>query len=139
MAPASSGAGYSGAPLGKKLSLKPGMRVWFDATPDSVLAEIDMPDLVYLAAPGPGLDAAHIFVTERADMEAKLSMLRPLLQPAGFIWVSWPKKASKVPTDITEDTIRAVILPTTDLVDVKVCAVDAVWSGLKLMIRKDRR
>jgi hypothetical protein len=131
--------GYSGTPLGKKLSLKPGMRVWFDAMPDSVLAEIDMPDLVHLAAPAPGLDAAHIFVTERAAMEAKLSMLRPLLQPAGFIWVSWPKKASKVATDITEDTIRAVILPSTDLVDVKVCAVDAIWSGLKLMIRKDRR
>jgi hypothetical protein len=94
---------------------------------------------VHLAAPAPGLDAAHIFVTERAAMEAKLSMLRPLLQPAGFIWVSWPKKASKVATDITEDTIRAVILPSTDLVDVKVCAVDAIWSGLKLMIRKDRR
>lgn len=131
--------GYSGTPLGKKLSLKPGMRVWFDAMQDSVLSEIDMPDLVYLAAPELGLDAAHIFVTERADMEAKLTMLRPLLQPAGFVWVSWPKKASKVPTDITEDTIRSVILPTTDLVDVKVCAVDAVWSGLKLMIRKDRR
>jgi hypothetical protein len=139
MTPASSGAGYSGTPLDKKLSLKPGMRVWFDAMPDSVLAEIDMPDLVYLSAPEPGLDAAHIFVTERAYMEVKLTMLRPLLQPAGFIWVSWPKKASKVPTDITEDTIRAVILPSTDLVDVKVCAVDEVWSGLKLMIRKDRR
>ena len=131
--------GYSGTPLVKKLCYKDGMRVWFDAMPDSVLAEIDMPDLVNLAAPGPDLDAAHIFVTERADMEAKLAMLRSLLQPAGFIWVSWPKKASKVPTDITEDTIRAVILPSTDLVDVKVCAVDAVWSGLKLMIRKDRR
>ena len=134
-----SAAGYSGTPLGKKLSLKSGMRVWFDAMPDGVLAEIDMPDLVLLGAPEPGLDAAHIFVIERADMEAKLAMLRPRLQPSGFIWVSWPKKASKVPTDITEDTIRAVILPSTDLVDVKVCAVDAVWSGLKLMIRKDRR
>lgn len=132
-------SGYSGTPLAKKLSLKGGMSVWFDAMPESVLAEIDMPDLVYLAAPEPGLDAAHIFVTRRADMEAKLAMLRPLLQPAGFIWVSWPKKASKVETDITEDTIRAVILPSTDLVDVKVCAVDAIWSGLKLMIRKDRR
>jgi hypothetical protein len=132
-------AGYSGTPLGKKLSLKPGMRVWFYAIPNSVLAEIAMPDLVRLTAPEPGLDAAHIFVTERADMEAKLAMLRSLLQPAGFIWVSWPKKASKMPTDITEDTIRAAILPTTDLVDVKVCAVDAIWSGLKLMIRKDRR
>lgn len=132
-------AGYSGTPLGKKLSLKPGMAVWFDAMPDSVLADIDVADLEFLTEPAAGLDAAHIFVTQRADMEAKLSMLRPLLQPAGFIWVSWPKKASKVPTDITEDTIRAVILPSTDLVDVKVCAVDAIWSGLKLMIRKDRR
>ena len=131
--------GYSGTPLGKKLSLKPGMRVWFDAMADSVLAEINMPDLVYLIAPEPGLDAAHIFVTQRTDMAAKLAMLRPLLQPAGFIWVSWPKKASKVQTDITEDTIRAVILPSTDLVDVKVCAVDAIWSGLKLMIRKSAR
>lgn len=139
MPPASSGAGYSGTPLGKKLSLKPGMRVWFDAMPGSVLAEIDTPDLVFLSAPEPGLDAAHIFVTERADMEAKLSMLRPLLQPTGYIWVSWPKKASKVPTDIAEDAIRAVILPTSDLVDVKVCAFDSVWSGLKLLIRKDRR
>ena len=139
MAPASSEAGYSGTPLGKKLSLKSGMRVWFDAMPDSVLAEIKIPDLVYLAAPEPGLDAAHIFVTGRVEMEMKLAMLRPLLQPAGFIWVSWPKRASKVPTDIIEDTIRGVILPTTDLVDVKVCAIDAVWSGLKLMIRKDRR
>ncbi len=107
--------------------------------PESVGAEIDIPDLMHLAAPERGLDAAHIFVTERADMVAKLSILRPLLQPAGFIWVSWPKKASKVPTDITEDVIRAVILPTTDLVDVKVCAVDLIWSGLKLMVRKDRR
>ena len=132
-------AGYSGTPLGKKLSLKPGMRVWFDAMPASVRADIDTPDLIELAKPQADLDAAHIFVTERADMEAKIATLRPRLNAAGFIWVSWPKKASKVPTDITEDTIRAVILPTTDLVDVKVCAIDAVWSGLKLMIRKSAR
>jgi hypothetical protein len=133
--------GYSGTPLAKKLSLKDGMRVWFDAMPDSVRAEIAAVELALSEqeVPTAGTDAAHIFVTERADMERKLTMLRPLLQPAGFIWVSWPKKASKVPTDITEDAIRAVILPATDLVDVKVCAVDAVWSGLKLMIRKDRR
>ena len=72
-------------------------------------------------------------------MAEKLEALRKVLDPAGFIWVSWPKKAAKVTTDITEDTIRAVILPSSDLVDVKVCAVDAVWSGLKLMVRKDRR
>ncbi len=132
-------AGYSGTPLGKKLSLKPGLRVWFDAMPANVRAEIKTVDLVELAEPQPNLDAAHIFVTERADMEAKLTALRVLLTPTGFIWVSWPKKASKVPTDITEDTIRAVILPATDLVDVKVCAVDSIWSALKLMIRKSAR
>jgi hypothetical protein len=115
------------------------MRVWFDAMPESVRADIDVADLIELAQAEAPLDATHIFVTQRANMEATLTMLRPLLAPAGFIWVSWPKKASKVPTDITEDTIRAVILPTTDLVDVKVCAVDAIWSGLKLMIRKSAR
>jgi hypothetical protein len=131
--------GYSGTPLGRKLSLKPGMRVWFDAMPDSVRTDIETSDLIELAAPEASLDAAHIFVTARANMEAKLTMLGPLLAPAGFIWVSWPKKASKLPTDITEDMIRAVILPATNLVDVKVCAVDAIWSGLKLMIRKTAR
>lgn len=132
-------AGYSGTPLAKKLSLKPGLRAWRDGMPDSVAEEIGEAELVILDAPEAPIDAAHIFVTIRADMEAKLSALRPLLAPAGFIWVSWPKKASKVPTDITEDVIRAVVLPTTDLVDVKVCAVDNTWSGLKLMIRKSAR
>lgn len=139
MATAATSAGYSGTPLAKKLSLKPGLRVWFDAMPDSVAAEIDTPGLIRLPAPQAPIDAAHIFVVERAVMEAKLAALRPLLAPTGFIWVSWPKKASKVPTDITEDVIRAVILPASDLVDVKVCAVDAIWSGLKLMIRKGAR
>ncbi len=134
-----SAAGYSGTPLANKLSLKDGMKVWFDAMPDGVRAEIADVTLIECSAREPGLDAAHIFVTARADMEAKMAALRPLLKPTGFIWVSWPKKASKVETDITEDTIRALILPTTDLVDVKVCAVDAVWSGLKLMIRKEAR
>ena len=133
--------GYSGTPLAQKLGLKDGMRVWFDAMPESVRSEIGAAELTLSEQemPAAGTDVAHIFVTERTDMEAKLALLRPLLQPAGFIWVSWPKKASKVATDITEDTIRAVILPSTDLVDVKVCAVDEIWSGLKLMIRKERR
>ena len=131
--------GYSGTPLAKKLSLKPGLRAWFEDMPDSVRAEIGDAGLIELDRPESPIDAAHIFVTARVDMEQKLAMLRPLLAPAGFIWVSWPKKASKVPTDINEDGIREVILPDTDLVDVKVCAVDEIWSGLKLMIRKERR
>jgi hypothetical protein len=134
-------AGYSGTPLAKKLSLKAGQRAWFEDVPASVREEIgpDALGLQVLSAPEAPIDAVHIFVTSRADMEARLGRLRPLLAPSGFIWVSWPKKASKVPTDITEDGIREVILPHTDLVDVKVCAVDDTWSGLKLMIRKERR
>ena len=154
-------AGYSGTPLARKLSLKPGMRVWWDGMPDAVRDEIEREglELQHLDAPEAPIDAAHIFVTARVDMEAKLAALRPLLAPSGFIWVSWPKKASKVPTDITEDGIREACgvgrapgttldcqgqsnparLLDTDLVDVKVCAVDSTWSGLKLMVRRERR
>jgi hypothetical protein len=131
-------AGYSGTPLARKLSLKDGMRVWWDGMPGSVRQEIAAEGLGLdlLNAPDPPIDAAHIFVTSRGAMEAKLLELRPRLAPGGFIWVSWPKKSAKVPTDIIEDTIREVILPDTDLVDVKVCAVDDIWSGLKLMPRR---
>ena len=134
-------AGYSGTPLARKLSLKDGLRAWFDGMPDAVRDEIEREGLALeeLGQPEAPIDAAHIFVTARVDMEAKLTALRPLLAPSGFIWVSWPKRASKVPTDITEDGIREVILPDTDLVDVKVCAIDSTWSGLKLMVRRARR
>ena len=134
-------AGYSGTPLARKLSLKDGMRVYWDRMPDSVLAEIEREGfaLQRLERPEPGIDCAHIFVTERSEMVKKLQELRALLAPAGFIWVSWPKRTSGVPSDITEDRIRDFILPESDLVDVKVCAVDEIWSGLKLMIRRDRR
>lgn len=131
-------AGYSGTPLAKKLSLKDGLSVWFHAMPTSVREDIGGVALDERAAPEAGLQAAHIFVTERAELERLLTDLRPLIDPAGFVWVSWPKKASKVPTDITEDVIRALCLPM-GWVDVKVCAVDDVWSGLKLMIRKELR
>ena len=132
--------GYSGTPLAKKLSLKDGMRVWPDGMPSSVASEIAEEGLHLhaLDAPDAPIDAAHIFVTERADLETKLRQLLPLLDRVGFIWVSWPKKASKVPTDITEDTIRDVALPM-HLVDVKVCSIDDIWSGLKLVIRKEHR
>jgi hypothetical protein len=131
-------AGYSGTPLARKLSLKDGQRVWWDDMPDGVRGEIEAEGLALdlLPAPEPPIDVAHIFVTDYADMAAKLADLRPRLAPGGFIWVSWPKKASKVPTDIHEDRIRDAILPATDLVDVKVCAVDSIWSGLKLMVRR---
>ncbi|OAN53285.1 hypothetical protein [Sphingobium sp. TCM1] len=131
--------GYSGTPLARKLSLKPGLRAWWEDMPASVAAEIGNSGVIPLPAPEAPIDAAHIFVSDRATMAARIAALRPLLAPTGFLWVSWPKKASRVPTDITEGVIRAAVLPTTDLADVKVCAVDAVWSGLKLMIRKSAR
>ena len=132
--------GYSGTPLAQKLGLEPGMRSWFLGMPDSVRAEIDRhaPPFERLGSPEPPLDLAHIFVTSCAALDCELRMLLPLIARDGTIWVSWPKKASKVPTDITEDVIRAVALPL-HLVDVKVCAVDDIWSGLKLVIRKERR
>lgn len=133
-------AGYSGTPLAQKLSLKDGMRAWRDGMPESVAAEIAGSGLrpEWLDTPGPPIDGAHIFVTARAELAVKLEQLLPLLAPSGMIWVSWPKKASKVPTDITEDVIREICLPM-GLVDVKVCAVDATWSGLKLVVRRQNR
>jgi len=132
-------AGYSDTPLAKKLNLRDGQRVWFDGMPDSVADEIGEYALeLTLVDPAKGVDAAHVFVTERNDLESKLKTLRRQIAPDGQIWVSWPKKASKVPTDITEDTIRELALPM-GFVDVKVCAVDETWSGLKLVIRKELR
>ena len=115
------------------------MRVWRDGMPESVADEIaaDGLQLDLLHSPSAPIDAAHIFVTERSALEAKLAQLIPLLAPSGFIWASWPKKAAKVPTDITEDTIREVALPMR-LVDVKVCAGDLTWSGLKVMRRRPK-
>jgi hypothetical protein len=131
-------AGYSGTPLAKKLGLKPGLAIWCDAMPDSVADEIADAGHDRLTEPVAGMDGAHIFVTEAAQMAALLTPLRYQIAPNGFVWVSWPKKAAKVPTDITEDMIRAIALPM-GWVDVKVCAVDAVWSGLKLVVRKELR
>jgi hypothetical protein len=133
-------AGYSGTPLAKKLSLRDGQRVWFDAMPEHVMDEIDeyALELTFVGGPEDGPDAAHIFVTERADLEEKLLMLRGSMEKDGHVWVSWPKQTSTIDTNITEGTIREVALPI-GLVDTKVCAVDEVWSGLKLVIRKELR
>lgn len=132
--------GYSGTPLARKLTLRDGMRVWFVAMPESVADEIGeyALELTFVADPAEGIDAAHVFVTDKAALAAHLAQLRHQIAPAGQIWVSWPKRASGVPTDITEDTIRELCLPL-GLVDTKVCAIDATWSGLKLVIRKELR
>jgi hypothetical protein len=133
-------AGYSGTALAKKLGLEPGLRAWFLHMPDSVRAEIGVDALMLSeqTAPSAGLEAAHIFVTRREDLARELAALRDLLAPAGFVWVCWPKKAAKVDTDITENVVRDVALPM-GLVDIKVCAIDEIWSGLKLVIRKNLR
>ena len=133
-------SGYSGTPLAKKLSLKNGIRVWWDGMPDNIREEIAAEGLQFelLPAPEAPVEAAHVFVLSRGELQAKLHQLLPLLDRAGMIWVSWPKKASKVATCITEDVIRDIALPM-GLVDVKVCAVDATWSGLKLVIRRENR
>lgn len=133
-------AGYSGTPLAKKLGFKPGQRVAVVGAPANYRKLVaPLPDGVELGEkPGKATDIVHLFTASRAELAKKLASWRKLLGPEAAIWISWPKKASKVPTDITEDTIRAVCLPL-GLVDIKVCAVDETWSGLKLVLRKELR
>ena len=138
-------AGYSGTPLARKLGLKAGQAVAFVGLPESLAdlhdaAEFRRIELApdWRALPEGARDVIHMFTTSAGDLQAALPVLRDLIAPAGMIWVSWPKKASKVPTDVTEDVIRNAALSDV-LVDVKVCAVDAVWSGLKLVVRVQAR
>ena len=133
-------AGYSGTPLVRKLGYKPGMRVHHVAAPEDFAALVgELPDGVrVLARPAGDLDLVMLFVTERAQLERRLPRLHAKLSQDGMVWVAWPKRASKVPTDMTEDVVRDVALPR-GLVDVKVCAIDDTWSGLKLVIRKELR
>jgi hypothetical protein len=126
--------GYSGTPLLQKLGIKDGHRVRVVNPPAHLDALIPG---VTPAARG-SADIAWIFTASRAELAKKLPALAKAVFPNGMVWVSWPKKASKVPTDITEDTIREVAFPL-GLVDVKVCAVDDVWSGLKVVWRKENR
>ena len=133
-------AGYSGTPLWKKLGLKPGLRLCVLNAPadyDALIAGAPEP-IERAARPGALVGLVHVFVDQRVDLSRQLPRLREQLAPEAVLWVSWPKKASKRPTDITEDVIRELALPI-GWVDVKVCAVDAVWSGLKLVVRKELR
>ena len=133
-------AGYSGTPLAKKLGIKDGSRVYVSGAPKGYEDSLEPWPVgaVTVDRIDPRTDIVHLFESKRAKLEKALRAALKKLKPDGMIWVSWPKKASKVPTDITEDTIRQVALPL-GLVDVKVCAVDEVWSGLKLVIRKENR
>jgi hypothetical protein len=133
-------AGYSGTPLARKLGVRAGQTCWRKAMPQSVAHEIAAlgEPQVFVDADTDGIEMAHIFETSRDALATELQRLRGRIAPSGMVWVSWPKKASRVDTDITEDSIRSVALPL-GFVDIKVCAVDAVWSGLKLVIRKSER
>ena len=134
-------AGYSGTPLVGKLGLKPGMKVRLANAPAGYTKTLGkLPaGIVEPARPGTAsLDFIQFFTTSRKGLEQALPAMLKSLAPAGMLWVSWPKKASKVPTDMTEDVVRAVALPK-GLVDVKVCAVDELWSGLKLVRRLENR
>jgi hypothetical protein len=135
-----SSAGYSGTPLARKLGLREGMRVAVLDGPAEYasLFPEGLPPLSFQDAGAAPLDVVHLFVTEAAGLPSRLTGLRGAIAPAGMIWVSWPKRVSGVPTDVTEDVVRRAALAA-GLVDVKVCAVDAVWSGLKLVIRRRDR
>ena len=134
-----SSAGYSGTPLPKKLGFKPGMTAVFLDAPehlDKLLGELD--GVTVKRALRGHADIVLCFVIQRRDLERRAGKLREAVAPDGMVWVCWPKKASKLPTDMTEDVVRDVLLPT-GLVDVKVAAVDETWSGLKLMVRRELR
>jgi hypothetical protein len=137
---AASTAGYSGTPLARKLGIVAGSRVVVVHAPDGYADWLaPLPDGVrFDARVSAATDVVHLFVDRRAELKAQLDSLRGRIAPAAAVWVSWPKKAAKVPTDVTEDAIRALALPV-GFVDVKVCAVSEVWSGLKLVIRKELR
>jgi len=125
--------GYSGTPLLKKLGIDTGDRVYV------VGGALELSDdVTRLKAPRAPIDVAVVFVTKRADLEKRWPAVTKALAADGSFWVSWPKKASKVPTDMTEDVVREIALPR-GLVDNKVCAIDDVWSGLRLVVRKENR
>jgi hypothetical protein len=129
----------SGTPLPRKLGFKPGMRAYVHEAPPELpdlLGELD--GVTLLKRPAKPLDLVLLFVTERRELARRLATLHERLAPAGMLWVCWPKRASGVPADVTEDVVREVALPL-GLVDVKVCAIDETWSGLRLVIRVTER
>jgi len=133
-------AGYSGTPLPRKLGIKENAGVLIINAPDNYRTLVTpLPDGVrFMARVSNTTDLIHGFYTQRAELRKSLSSLRTRIRPDAVVWVSWPKKASRVPTDIVEDTIREIALPM-GYVDIKVAAFDEVWSALKLVIRKTLR
>lgn len=131
--------GYSGKAVWQKLGLSPALRVLLRGAPADYARMVGLPEADLMrASPRAAFDLAHVFATSAKTLKAELAALAKRLPAQGTIWVSWPKKAARVATDITEDTVREIALPM-GLVDVKVCAVDEVWSGLKLVWRREHR
>lgn len=128
-------AGYSGTPLPKKLGIKDDSRVLLVGAPDGFAATLGV---ATATRAGKAHDVIVVFATDRKVLDKHIAKLEKTIFPDGAIWAAWPKKASKVPTDITEDTVRDICLPR-GLVDIKVCAIDDTWSGLKLVWRKELR
>lgn len=133
-------AGYSGTPLPQKLGIKPGLTVvTIDAPANyrrllgTIPQGVTFPDRLK-----PDSSFVHVFIKMRSELEQRLSALREKIADTGTVWVSWPKRSSGMPTDVTEDEVRAVALQL-GFVDVKVCAIDEIWSGLKLMVRRENR
>jgi hypothetical protein len=133
-------AGYSGTPLATKLGIKSGTSIVAIAAPPNyrrLLAPLSG-DVRFGTRASKTTDIVHLFAIRAASLEDRLRATLAKVRPDAAVWVSWPKKAAKVPTDITEQTIRDIALPM-GLVDIKVCAIDDTWSGLKLVVRKERR
>jgi len=134
-------AGYSGTPLWKKLGYKTGLKAYVDGPPGDYVELLAIPrdvQVTWLTTKESNMPIIHLFERDARTLRTKLDSYRKKIAADGVIWVSWPKKSSRAPTDITEDTIREVALPL-GLVDIKVCAVDDVWSALKLVVRRERR
>jgi Protein of unknown function (DUF3052) len=133
-------AGYSGTPLITKLGLRAGMSVTMLKAPTSLSDLLgELPEGIAVSRRLAGrADVVLIFVQRAAELAANVVALKNAIAPNGMVWVAWPKRASTVPTDLTENVIREIVLPT-GLVDVKVCAIDETWSGLKLVVRKELR
>jgi len=133
-------AGYSGTPLPKKLGIKEGHRLGLIGAPEDFDTTLgDLPEAVVLRRSARGnADVLVYFTTSRAEFRKRLPALARSIYPDGGLWIAWPKRASKVPTDMTEDVVREEALPL-GLVDNKVCAIDETWSGLRIVWRKERR
>lgn len=132
-------SGYSGTSLAKKLGFADGCNLVLVGAPADYLSLLEpLPDIHFGPRVSAATDIVHVFSARRTQLQQLLVRYRGRLKPTAVVWVSWPKKSSKVPTDVSEDTIRELALPL-GFVDVKVCAIDDTWSGLKLVVRKQLR